>query len=248
MDTVVRTFSCAHCPLQGRPALRELDAEQIAYMEDFKSGEVALDRGDILLGQGEPAQRLYTVIEGVLMRFRNLEDGRRQIVNFMFPGDLVGLQGAFDDPVAHSVQALLPARLCVFDQARFQSLMAQHPRLGYDVIWLAAKEEMSLEEHIVALGRRTAKERVAYLAVWLMERARGVGLAGSDNRFDLPIRQVQIADMLGLSLVHTNRTVKALEREGIIRWLPGAIVIPDLPMACEFASYERSHDTARPFI
>ena len=117
-------------------------------------------------------------------------------------GDLVGLQGAFDEPSTHSVEALLASRLCVFHRPKFENLIAKHPRLGYDVIWMAAEEESALEEHLVALGRRSAKERVAYLAVFLMDRAKGVDMAGDDNRLALPIRQAQIADMLGLSLVH----------------------------------------------
>ena len=248
MKNIVRTMTCARCPLQGMSGLRELDNEQISYMESFKEGEVELERGQMLVEQGQVLESLFTLTEGVLIRFRSLEDGRRQIVNFMFPGDLVGLQGVFDDPSGHSVQALLTSRLCVFERARFESLVSQHPRLGYDVIWMAAEEENSLEEHLVALGRRSAKERVAYLAVFLIDRAKGVGMADRDNRLALPVRQAQIADMLGLSLVHTNRTIKALERDGLVTWQPNEIHVPDLAAASDFAGFDRREARSKPFI
>lgn len=240
--------ACKDCPLQKIEGLRPLEEQQLDYMQEFKQGEALIDDGDVLLTESEPHPHLYTLLDGVMIRYRSLEDGRRQIVNFMFPGSLVGLQGAFDEPLGHSIEALTPARLCRFARTRFTKLLSEHPRLGYDVIWLAATEETDLEGHLVALGQRTAKERVAYLAVWLLHRALQTGLAGKDNSIELPIRQAQIADMLGLSLVHTNRTLRALDKEGLVEWRPGEICIPDMERAAEFAQFELPEDSTRPFI
>ncbi len=201
-----------------------------------------------LVNEGERYRRLYTVLEGVLIRSRSLEDGRRQIVNFMFPGDLVGLQGAFDEPSSHTIEALIDARLCKFPRADFSRLIVEHPRLGYDLTWLAAKEETALEGHIVSLGQRSARERVAYLAVWLLDRALSTCMAAEGDPLRIPITQAQIADMLGLSLVHTNRTIRQLEREGLVAWKSRKIVIPDIARAAEYAQFDLGADRQRPFI
>ena len=248
MQRVEQAVACHDCPLQTCPGLRALEPREVDYLEQFKQGEVAAQRGDKIIEQDRKIMHLYTVLEGVLIRFRELEDGRRQIVNFMFPGDLVGLQGAFDEAPSHSVEVLLPARLCVFDRSKFHKLIVDMPELGFDLTWLAAKEETALEEHIVALGRRSAKERVTYLAVWLLDRALGTCMAGDGNRLPLAVTQTQIADMLGLSLVHTNRTIKALEREGLVEWRQREIVVPDMARAAEFASFDRNGERPRPFI
>lgn len=248
MHPVPNPIPCTKCPLQACPGLRKLDERQLAYMTEFKAGEAKLDRGEILIEQETESRHLYTVLEGVLMRYRTLEDGRRQIVNFMFPGDLAGLQGAFEEPASHTIETLLEARLCVFKRGDFADLIGQHPRLGYDLVWLAAKEERALEEHIVALGQRSAKERMAYLAVWLLDRALATGVSADDNVLHLPITQTQIADMLGLSLVHTNRTVRQLEREGLVIWKNREICVPDMAKACEFAQFDRNLEKVRPFI
>ena len=248
MLNVARPIPCVSCPLLACPGLRDHRQEELLFIQEFKKGEIIADRGEIVLRQDADRKALYTVLEGILIRYRSLEDGRRQIVNFMFPGDLIGLQGMFDEPVSHTVEALLPARLCVFDHSRFFDLMVKQPRLGYDITWLGAKEETALEEHIVALGRRSAKERVAYLAVWLLERAIGTCLAEDEDTLKVTITQAQIADMLGLSLVHTNRTIKALEREKLVLWTQAAIRVPDLDAAIEFAQFERSTLRPRPFI
>ena len=248
MHEVDSPVPCRRCPLQLCRDLRPLAPHQLAYMGDFKQGELALDEGELLVEQGKEGERLFTILEGVFMRYRTLDDDRRQIVSFMFPGDLIGLQGAFDEPAGHSIEALTAGRVCYFERGKFAELMTSHPRLGYDITWLAAKEERLLEEHIVALGQRSARERMTYLAVWLLDRALGTGLAARNNVLHLSIKQAQIADMLGLSLVHTNRTIRQLEKEGVVIWKSREICVPDMKAACDIAQYGCDEPTLRPFI
>jgi CRP-like cAMP-binding protein len=248
MINVANPVPCRECPLEACRGLRPHRDEEIPLIERFKTGEIRVDRGEVVVEQDITRGGLYTLLDGVMMRYRSLEDGRRQVVNFMFPGDLIGLQAAFGEPATHSVEALLPARLCVFAHQRFHDLVISQPSLGYDITWLAAKEEHALEEHLVALGRRSARERVAYMAVWLLQRARGTGLADGHNRLEVTITQSQIADMLGLSLVHTNRTIKALERSGMVVWRQGSITVPDLDAAADLAHWDSSRERQRPFL
>lgn len=248
MFAVANPVPCRLCPLEACPGLRPHEPEEIPHIQRFKIGEIRLERGEVLIEQDITRGGLYTLLDGVMMRYLTLVDGRRQIVNFMFPGDLVGLHAAFGEPACHSVEALLAARLCVFDSARFHELVIAQPDLGYDITWLAAKEESALEGHLMALGRRSARERVTYLAVWLLERARGTCMAAQSNRLEVTITQTQIADMLGLSLVHTNRTIKALGRQGLVLWRQNSIEVPDESAAVEFAHYDKAKDRARPYL
>ncbi|MFC4294216.1 Crp/Fnr family transcriptional regulator [Novosphingobium tardum] len=238
---------CAQCPLLQCRGLRPLDAPLLAFMQEFKQGEMRVDRGAQVLVQGSKSPHLYTVLEGVLMRYRLLEDGRRQILNFVFPGDLLGLQVAMGEPISHGVESLTPATLCVFQRDRFEEMIVTHPALAYDVIWLAAKEEQALEEHLVSLGQRSASERIAYLAVFLVERAKATGVADG-NTIALSVTQSQIADMLGLSLVHTNRTLQSLRRSNLISWNLGGIAISDLDAARDFAGMDGEYMQSRPFF
>ena len=248
MLDVAKPYDCMNCPLLDCRGLRPLERHQRAYMQTIKQGEKLFERGDTILREEEEVRHLYTVLDGVLIRYRSLEDGRRQIVNFMFPGDLVGLQGAFEEPSSHSVEVLVPARACVFNRGDFINLVKNNPELGYDVTWLAAKEETALEGHIVSLGQRTAKERVVFLAVWLLDRAIATGLAHDNNVLDIPVTQSQVADMLGLSLVHTNRTIRALDREGLVQWGQREICVPDMDKAAQYADFARTLEGQRPYI
>jgi CRP-like cAMP-binding protein len=238
---------CTNCPLQAAPGLRALRQRQLEFMTSFKQGELYVAKGGQMLSQGVVSPHLYTLLQGVLFRFKTLDDGRRQIVNFMFPGDMVGLQSAMEDPMQHGVEAVTEARVCIFQRERFMDLFATHPRLGFDMAWLAARQEISLDEHLTSVGRRTARERLVYLALFLFLRGRQTGLAGKDH-LDISLTQAQIADTIGLSVVHTNKTLQALRRANLIEWTADRIGIHDVDAAIEYAKYEQPIESQRPFI
>lgn len=242
------TVECRSCPLRNLNSLCPPDPEQTDTIQRIKKGEIPLDRGALLYEQDSTSAGVYTVLGGVLMRYRSLDDGRRQIVNFMFPGDLVGLQGAFDGACGHSVEAVLPARVCVFERKDFPGLIAAHPRLGYDLVWIAAQEEHALEHHLVSLGKRNARERVAALALWLLRRAFETGISTERERLPIPITQIQIADMAGLSPVHANRTLQSLRRDGLVIWRPNEIHVPDFDRTTNFAREPMAKARKKPFI
>ncbi|WP_172799914.1 Crp/Fnr family transcriptional regulator [Croceicoccus bisphenolivorans] len=240
--------SCLECPLRDCPGLRDADDDRLRLIHNFKLGEIGLERGGQVLVQGNRSAHIYTVLEGVLIRYRLLDDGRRQIINFVFPGDLVGLQSAFDEPMTHGVEAITTARLCAFPRDAFRDFIGQFAHLSYDLVWLAAKEEAALEEHLVALGQRNARERIAYLALFLIERAENTCLTDGRHRINLNVTQSQIADMLGLSLVHTNRSLQTLRKEGLVTWSLNTIEIPDMEAVRQYVQFDRSLVGPRPFI
>lgn len=240
--------SCLQCPLRNCPGLRNPDDKRLSIIEEFKLGELPLERGGQALIQGAQSAYIYTVLEGVLIRYRLLDDGRRQIINFVFPGDLMGLQATLEEPMTHGVEAITEARLCAFPRESFRDFIGQFSKLSYDLVWLAAKEEAALEEHLVALGQRNARERIAYLALFLIERAENTCMTDGRHRSDLTVTQSQIADMLGLSLVHTNRSLQTLRREGLVVWRLNTIEIPDMEAVRQYVQFDRSLVGERPFI
>ncbi|BEU99119.1 Crp/Fnr family transcriptional regulator [Novosphingobium olei] len=238
---------CKECPLIHCRGLSAPDEGQRAWIEAFKSSEARYVRGEQVLRQGVRATRLFTVLEGVLIRYRLLEDGRRQIVNFLFPGDLVGLQAAFEAELTHSVEAMTDVRLCVFPRDRFFDLAVSHPKLSFDLTWMAAREEAALEDHLVSLGQRNAQERLAYLAVFLVQRGAATGVS-REGTLRLTVTQSQIADMLGLSLVHTNRSLQALRRLKLVDWTLSTISVHDMEAARSFAQMDGDPYIPRPYI
>src|SRR5215475_613594 len=168
---------CDQCPLRRRPALREFSAEELAFVKTLKANELHVDAGASFLREGTRSDYLYTVLHGWAFRYKMLDDGRRQILNYALPADMLGLQGALMHEMEHSVEALTPLVLCVFQRGKLWDLYSRLPSLAYDITWLAAREEQFLDEHLLSVGRRSAVERTAFILLHLYRRAEDVGLA-----------------------------------------------------------------------
>lgn len=205
---------CNACRLRQTGVFTPVTAEELAYIEDFRSGTSALPAGGTLIHEQHPRNKLFTLYSGWAFRYKTLSDGRRQILNFLLPGDLIGLQQEFADGAMHGIEAVTDVTLCEFARDGLLDLFRQFPSLGYDITWLAAREEGMVDDNLLTAGRRNATERVAMLLMHLYGRLERLGLAEGGS-VEFPINQQHIADALGLSLVHTNKTLKRLRQLGL---------------------------------
>jgi len=238
---------CENCPLRKRPSLRAFTTEELKFVKQFKVDELHVDAGASFLSQGASSEHLYTVLSGWAFRYKMLDDGRRQILNYALPADMVGLQGTLMREMEHSVEALTPLALCVFPRSKLWDLYTNFPSLAFDLTWLAAREEQLIDEHLVSLGRRTALERTAFLLLHLYVRADEAGLA-KNGTIQFPFTQQHLADTLGMSLVHTNKTLKRLQVSKAIRWKDRVFEMIDRAALAAIAGEDVSARPSRPFI
>jgi len=238
---------CEQCPLRRRPSLREFSPEELAFVKSFKVDELRVDAGASFLREGTRSEYLYTVLTGWAFRYKMLDDGRRQILNYALPADMVGLQGALMNEMEHSVEALTPLVLCVFPRAKLWDLYSRLPSLAFDITWLAAREEQLIDENLVSLGRRTALERAAYLLLHLYVRAEECGLV-KNGSIQFPFTQQHLADTLGMSLVHTNKTLRRLYISKAVRWKGRIFEVLDRQALAGIADSDVAQHRRRPFI
>jgi CRP-like cAMP-binding protein len=199
------------------------------------------------LREGTRSDHLYTVLSGWAFRYKMLDDGRRQILNYALPADMLGLQGTVLGEMQHSVEALTPLVLCVFPRTKLWDLYSRLPSLAFDVTWLAAREEQLIDENLVSLGRRTALERTAFLLLHLFSRAEEAHLVKRAS-IQFPFTQQHIADTLGMSLVHTNKTIKRLFLTKTVRWKDRIFEIVDRAALENIAGSALNQHVPRPFI
>jgi CRP-like cAMP-binding protein len=242
-----RRVPCEHCPLRVIPHYRPFSAEELKFVSRLKRGELVAEARATILEEGANSAQLFTLLSGWAFRYKTLDDGRRQILNYVLPGDLVGLQGSMAGPMDHSVEALSPVVLCVFQRGDLPVLYQQQPGLAFDITWLAAREERMLDDNLISLGRRTALERAAYLLAFLHQRAGLVGL-GRSRGLLIPITQQHVADTLGLSIVHTNKTLRKLAERQFIRWHDSACEVLDEKGLLAAAGWDGLPNSKRPFI
>ncbi|WP_309681220.1 Crp/Fnr family transcriptional regulator [Polaromonas sp.] len=206
--------ACSACRLRQTQVFTSVSAEELQFIEAFRSATSALPAGATILHEQKPNGKLFTLYSGWAFRYKTLSDGRRQILNFLLPGDLIGLQQEFAEGALHGIEAVTEVSLCVFARDGLWDLFRQYPSLGYDITWLNAREEGFVDDQLLSTGRRNATERVAMLLMHLYRRLERLGLA-EDNTVQFPINQQHIADALGLSLVHTNKTLRRLHQLGL---------------------------------
>lgn len=203
--------------------------------------------GGTILSEHEECSAIFTLFSGWAFRYKTLPDGRRQILNFLLPGDLIGLQEEFAAGATHGVDALTDVTLCAFDRDCFFDMVRTDPGLGYGAIWLSARQESMVDENLLSVGRRSALERLSVLLVTLYRRAERVGLAPG-GRVKLPFNQQHIADALGLSLVHTHRTLRTLTRMGLHRMEGGALTVLDPSALDALAQYTEAPLQRNPLL
>jgi CRP/FNR family transcriptional regulator len=242
-----RAVPCEGCPFRTNPAFRDFSPPELEFISTFKSGELNAETGTTLLMEDTNSPHLYTVLAGWAFRYKMLPDGRRQILNFVLPGDFLGLQTSVFDKMGHSAEALTDMVLCIFPREKLWGLFCNHPSLGFDLTWLAAREERMLDEHLLSVGRRSALERMAYLLLHLFRRAENLGLTDGD-RIAFPFFQQHLADTLGMSLVHANNTLRRLTSEKIVRWKQKVFRLLDRDRLAEIAGYDFVEPQPRPFI
>jgi CRP/FNR family transcriptional regulator, anaerobic regulatory protein len=207
-------------------AFEPVTPEELTFIQDHKAGEPTLKAGAAIVREGEQAERLYTLLWGWAFRFKTMPDGRRQILNILLPGDLVGLQAKLFQEASHGIEALTEVTLCAFARERTWEVFRSFPALAFDLTWLGAREERFVDDVLLSVGRRTAAERLGMLILHLWCRARLLGMV-QDGALAFPLTQAHIADTLGLSYVHTNRTMQELRRQRLFDLSNGVLAAMD---------------------
>jgi CRP-like cAMP-binding protein len=204
-----------------------LSHKDIGLLEALCLPEERLRAGVNIVVEGETPRSLFVVTRGMACRYRLMPDGKRQILTILLPGDLFGLPRFLLHPMDHSVAAIGPTRIAAIGREAVIDIIANHPRIGAGLWWSVMQEEAMLRERIVALGRRSARGRVAYILCELVWRQRSIGIA-EDHAIRLPFTQTDLADMLGLTSVHTNRVLQGFRRDGLITLAHQRLTLHDL--------------------
>lgn len=193
-----------------------------------------------VVSEGEPADLTLILLNGWAYRYKTLPDGKRQIVEFLLPGDFVNLYAALFDESETSVRTLTECRFAGADPESILEIFKQQPRLASLICWSAGEHDAILAEQIVRIGRRSAYERIAHLIMELLVRLQHVE-RGHNDSFEFPLTQEIIGDTLGLSTVHVNRTLKRLRGDGLIRQNGNFLEILNPRALADAAQFDRDY-------
>jgi CRP/FNR family transcriptional regulator len=210
-----RHFCRSCCPARKSDICGGLDDADIRDLA-ANSQRMPLKEGDTLIWDGDGVQHTYVITRGTLRASKSSDDGRRQILDFLFTGQFIGIPSG--PAYAFNVEALTDAEVCRFDRKKLEQLMAKYPNVEKGYRTGTARQLEDAYEHAYALGRRTAMERVAAFLLDLYASACPKTATGV---LKLPMTRGDIADFLGLTLETVSRAFSRLKSLGVIR-LPSA--------------------------
>lgn len=190
--------------------------------------------------EGERPGLVRALISGWAYRYKDLPDGRRQILGFLLPGDFFGLNADLQQKMDHSVCALTPVRMIEIFPQQLRSIAEDHPRLRKALNSQRMANSAILREWLLNIGQRSAIERLAHLLLELYYRSEAMGLT-SCHGLDFPVTQCHLAEATGLTPVHVNRTIQELRRKGLISCGNGRLEIREFGLLKEIAMFDDSY-------
>jgi len=220
--------------------LASLSPAEIAVLSEFQANPRRIARGREIVAEGRRYDGLLVLLEGVSLRYRVLQDGRRQVLNIVLPGDLIGFPGCFFENALYSISALSECVVSSLPFTRLLHLFETHPRLGAVIFWSLSCEAAMYAEHLIGVGRRSALERVAHFLLEMLTRLQAIGLA-DERSYRLPLTQELLADALGLSVQYVNQTLRQLRKEELVSIERHQVTILNLDALAALADFERSY-------
>ena len=215
---------------------------------DALGGTVITYRGgEDIVRVGERMENIFVIQQGWAIRYRRLEDGRRQILNFLLPGDIFDNSAILEVEADHAISAVTKLVARRINAQEFRQSTKSDPALGQVFGLATVQEEAILREQIVRIGRRSARERIAHLLLELNFRM-GARTGEISDIVSLPFPQALLGDALGLSVVHISRTLSWLRTEGLIESSSNGLRILDRGRMATLANFDSAYlhlDTAR---
>ena len=218
----------------------DLDEVERAALEGSVSRIVECPARTVIVRENVLLDTSNLLMAGHCCRYKDLPDGRRQILELQVPGDFVDLHSFPLKKLEHNIMSLTPVKIAYVPHARLKAITEAHPHLAR-MLWFSTMLDAAIHrEWLLSLGRRSAIGRLAHLFSELLVRMEVAGLAEGDS-YPLPITQIDVADSTGLTPVHVNRMLRELRDAGIMSFRDGRVTIDDLTKLHRLGSFDPAY-------
>jgi CRP-like cAMP-binding protein len=229
-----------------KPLIRRLETitslsedEKMAIL-DLPARVVELRADADIVREGDRPSQCCLLVQGFLCRYKNLADGKRQIMAFYVPGDIPDLLSLHIDVMDHSLATIVPSKVAFIPHDALGRLIDQNSRIAKALWRDTLIDAATFREWVVNVGSRDAYSRIAHLICEMFMKLKAVGLSNG-NSFEFPITQAEIGDATGLSTVHVNRSIQELRKNGLIILEKSRCTIPDLSRLEEAAMFDPTY-------
>ena len=218
-----------------------LTPEEIARLETLEAHPVAVARHRTIRKEDERSRHAYVLQSGWAMSSMLLADGSRQILRLHLPGDIMAMPSVALRREVEKIEALTDCIIAPFDKNVLQSLFTDFPRLAATMFLFAQVERLAYGERLASVARTSAKARIAFLLIDILERLRASD-PGIGDSFEMPLTQEQIGDLTGQTAIHANRMWQALVEDGLVARRGDIFTIPAETRLRALAQYVNRFD------
>lgn len=198
--------------------------------------ERTVRRGATLVRENERSTELFAVKSGMMIAYLLLDDGSRQVLRFLFPGDMIGMAVVAYGKAPQTLVALADSVVAAIDRVQLADLVYRQPRVAMAIVALDQVERAALTDRLAGMGRTSARARVAAVLLDIRDRMRRWD-ATVGTSFTLALTQEDIGDATGLTAVHVNRMLRQLEEQGLIARAAGRVTVLDEPALARVANH-----------
>ncbi len=229
---------CAECPIREKALFQVVAEDYLNDAEARRTAQYRLAARNHLYQEGSPAAMAYTLFEGWLLLYRTHSDGSRQGLRVALPGDFVGYAALSDAAYSHSALAITEVTVCGFRQADLHAMIDSHADIARQITNIQAQYLAICESNVLGLGRKSAEQRIAYTIADLYHRLdRRAEVDSRMLSMPFPLTQEMLGELTGLTSVHTNRVLRKLRTDGVLRCERQQVEVQDLPRLLELAEY-----------
>lgn len=245
-------MDCKQCPVRGMTLFKEIPEDRLDGAQEYRKSQIEVPARSRIFQEGEKQDYLYTLFSGWAILYKTVSNnGKRQILRFILPGDLIGYQTNAGGRISHSAGTITESVLCSFPRSQLKTMLVENPELAIRLVNMESRDMSLCQSHLMATGRKTARESIAFILLELYYRVQhqtDKGLENVSESIDFPITQEDIGDAIGLTNVHVNRVIKELTSEKLIHCHKKKLIILNEKKLCEIAEFSSEMVSPYPLI
>lgn len=252
INTLKSGTECKECPVREMALFKGVSENRLDWTQKLRKEQIKVPARSKIFQEGETHDYVYTLFSGWGIIYKTVSNnGKRQILRFLLPGDLIGYQTNASGVIGHSAGTITESVFCSFSRKKLNPMLRENPELAIRLVNMESRDMSLCQNHLMAAGRKTAKESIAFLLMELFYRVQYQAVesySASDHSIAFLITQEDIGDALGLTNVHVNRVIKELTNEKIISCYKKKLFIFDENKLSEIAEFSPDMIAPHPLV
>ncbi len=219
----------------------DLGSEEIAALQRLSHNRKTFAAGETLVRQGSKPFAVFLILKGVAYRYKYLANGKRQIFGYLLTGDVCDAHFILSRQSDHDIGLLTQTEVAMVPMHELTAVLAEYPGIRDALSKMTLVEDAVLREWLLNVGQRSAPQKLAHFICEISERLLAVGSVNPDGSFDVPLTQSDVADTMGLTVVHVSRCLQKFRLEGLADWSRHQLTILDRPRLQRVAGFDAGY-------